>query len=161
MADKPCIWCGAMVPDVDGPTHRYLESSPGCWQIYGEVLAREYSDATFGRNHRLTVDAYSVQHPGQPSRQTIQSIAVHLLSLHLVLEVGVSQAEATRTMQRLAADKSRYTWLAPPSSLGAVTVVDVHAADTAAAHCQTVERWAESAWRAWEAHHETIRSWAG
>jgi hypothetical protein len=70
-----------LVPDVEGPVHRYLESSPGCWRLYGEVLAREYSDLAFWAAHRLTVDSYAVQHPGRSSPQTIQSVCVHLLSL--------------------------------------------------------------------------------
>ena len=74
----PCIGCGALVPQQDGPTHRYMESSPGCWAIYCEVLAQEYSDIAFATAHRLTVDAYAVQHPGTPSPQSIQSIGVHL-----------------------------------------------------------------------------------
>lgn len=52
-----CFSCGAMVEDIDGPVHRYMASSPGCWAAYGIVLAREYSDVMFARNHRLTVDA--------------------------------------------------------------------------------------------------------
>ena len=66
---KACFSCGAQVPDVEGPTHRYMLSSPGCWAVFGEVLAREYSNALYMKNHRLTVDAYAVQHPGKPSRQ--------------------------------------------------------------------------------------------
>lgn len=64
-----CIGCGALVPQVDGPTHRYMGSSPGCWHVYGEVLSREYSDRSFGALHRLTVDSYAVQHPGAHPRK--------------------------------------------------------------------------------------------
>ena len=35
-----CPGCGASVPDVDCPVHAYIRSAPGCWQLYGEVLAR-------------------------------------------------------------------------------------------------------------------------
>ena len=83
-----------MVPNQSGPTHRYMESLPGCWAIYGEVLAREYSDLAYAAVHRLTVDAYAVQHPGQPSPQSIQSVGVHLLRLCLILEHGFSAAAA-------------------------------------------------------------------
>lgn len=38
---KACVGCGGLFPEMDGPTHRYMESSPGCWAAYGEVLARE------------------------------------------------------------------------------------------------------------------------
>ncbi|MCP5049599.1 MAG: hypothetical protein GY940_20685 [bacterium] len=55
----PCFSCGAPVPEIEGPVHRYMDSSPGCWKIFGEVLAREYSNAAYARYHRLTVDAYA------------------------------------------------------------------------------------------------------
>ena len=35
--------------------------------------------------HRLSVDTYAVQHPGVPERRSIQSVAVHLMCLCLVL----------------------------------------------------------------------------
>jgi hypothetical protein len=46
-AITPCVGCGALLPNEDNPTHRYLESSPACWRLYGDVLAREYSDARY------------------------------------------------------------------------------------------------------------------
>lgn len=85
---EPCRGCGALVPCGDGPTHRYIGASPGCWAVFGEVLAREYSDRRYWPVYQLTVDAYAVQHPGEPSRQTIQSAAIHLISLYSVLEAG-------------------------------------------------------------------------
>lgn len=36
---RRCVGCGASVPDVEGPVHPYMESSPGCWQWYGELNA--------------------------------------------------------------------------------------------------------------------------
>ena len=73
-----------------------MESSPSCWAAYGEVLAREYNDPAFMAAHRLTVDAYAVQHPGRPSPQSIQSVALHLISLCLVLEQELYHRAAIR-----------------------------------------------------------------
>ena len=95
-----CIGCGALVPQGDGPTHRYMDSSPGCWHVYGEVLSREYGDQAFRVAHRLTVDSYAVQHPGRPTPQSIQSVCIHLISLCLVVERGLTAAYATRVMVR-------------------------------------------------------------
>ena len=154
-----CIGCGGLVPRMEGPTHRYLESSPGCWHVYGEVLSREYSDPAFAAPHRLTVDSYAVQHPGRPSPQSIQSVCVHLMSLCLVLEHGVDVGYATRAMQAAVRKKHRFLWLTPPPSLGSVTVVDVATASTPAQHNQKVRIWAESAWSAWAEHHTIVRGW--
>jgi hypothetical protein len=159
IAKVRCIGCGGLVPQIDGPTHRYVESSPGCWQLFGEVLSREYSDLEFAALHRLTVDSYAVQHPGHPSPQAIQSVCVHLISLCLVVERGADPRYATRVMAAAVRRKDRFVWLTPPPSPGGITVVDVAAVSTVAAHLQMVRAWAESAWSAWAGHHQMVRSW--
>ena len=159
MSQSPCPGCGALVPDVDGPTHRYMESSPGCWAHYGEVLAREYSDFRYAKVHRLTVDAYAVQHPGRPSPQSIQSAALHLMSLCAVLERGLARERMPALLKEASRRKGRYEWLEPPSSTGEVTVADVHPAGTPEEHRRLVREWAESAWSAWSGHHPAVRTW--
>jgi hypothetical protein len=156
-----CVGCGETVPDVDVPGHRYIGSSPGCWAMFGEVLAREYSDFRYARAHRLTVDAYAVQHPGEPSPHAIASVGLHLMRLHWVLELGWDSERATESMQRAAERHKRdLVWLEPPASRGTITVRSVHEASGPEAHRERVRAWAEDVWRAWGAHHETIRSWS-
>ncbi|MFI4921761.1 MAG: DUF5946 family protein [Gammaproteobacteria bacterium] len=154
-----CLGCGAEFPDQEGPTHRYMESSPACWAAYGEVLAREYSDPAYFQVHRLGVDAYAVQHPGHPSPQTIQSVAVHLIRLCMLLERGLPMERANDAMLKASEREDLYRWLEPPLSRGSVTVADVRHADNVEAHMTAVRRWAESAWTAWAPHHSTVRSW--
>jgi hypothetical protein len=148
-----------MVPDIQGPVHEYITSSSGCWAIFGEVLAREYSDYRYGRNHRLTVDAYAVQHPGQPSPKSIQSVIVHLAGLYLVLEREMPLAKSTTFMQQLTMHKSMFTWLEPPKDMGPATVHDIWKAEDADTHLVAVKQWAASAWLAWEVHHQQVRAW--
>ena len=114
-----------------------MESSPSCWATYGHLLAREYSDPQYMAVHRLTVDSYAAQHPGRPSPQSIQSVAVHLNSLHEVLERKLSPAAAAGMIKRCA-ENMRFTWLESPGNLGAITVVDVLQAVTAAEHVTLV-----------------------
>jgi hypothetical protein len=155
-----CPGCGSLFPDIEGPAHRYMESSPGCWAAYGEVLAREYGNpALFGQVHRLTVDAYAVQHPGQPSPQSIQSVALHLISLCLILEYGATPQTATAALQEGARARGRYLWLPPPACPGSLTVAEVRSATEAATHDSMVRRWAAAAWSAWSPHHSTVRAW--
>jgi hypothetical protein len=136
-----------------------MKSSPGCWAAYGEVLEREYSEVTLATNHRLTVDAYAVQHPGRPSPQSIQSVCLHLVSLHLVLERAVDHSTATGILPQLAAHKETFHWLEPPDSLGELTVNQVLAATSAVEHRKAVVDWANSVWQAWATHHPVIRNW--
>lgn len=153
-----CPGCGVELAAVEGPVHRYLESSPSCWATFGEVLAREYSDRAFMAVHRLTVDAYAVQHPGQSSPQAIQSVAVHLISLFAMLEQGYSNSAATRLIKQCV-ESMRFEWLQPPSEFGPVTVASVIEANSPEEHTRTVRSWAEAAWQAWTPHHPRVRAW--
>ena len=157
MAMSKCPGCGGLFEDIHGPTHRYMESSPGCWAVYGEVLAREYQDQDYFAVHKFTVDAYAVQHPGHSSPQTIQSVAGHLIRLCLMLERKLATERANDAIK--AAVERQYVWLTPPASMGSVTVVDVRKASDSDEHRRQVRTWAESAWNAWSAHHDTIYGW--
>ena len=56
-SQETCPGCGLLAPRSEGPVHRYMLSSPGCWALYGELLAREYGDVRYMAAHRLTIDA--------------------------------------------------------------------------------------------------------
>jgi hypothetical protein len=156
----PCLGCGGLFPEMEGPTHRYMESSPGCWAAYGEVLAREYGDrAAHEQTHRLGVDAYAVQHPGRPSPQSIQSVAVHLIRLCLLLECGLEMNRANEAMLKATESKKQFVWLEPPPNKGSITVADIQGASSPEEHAQGALQWARSAWEAWGPHHSQIRLW--
>lgn len=153
---ETCSDCKAALPQQPGPVHSYLGASPSCWALYGEVLAREYASPELMKVHRLTVDAYAVQHPGAPERRSIQSVWVHLAGLYLVVERELSHDFARRVIGALAGESERLTWLSPPSNLGAITVADVATAIDTDAHQEAVCRWARAAWAAWALHHQAV-----
>src|SRR5262245_6864228 len=157
---EPCPSCGGLFRPHEGPVHPYMDSSPACWAAYGEVLAREYSNPELLAVHRLSVDAYAVQHPGGNSRQAIQSVGVHLVRLCLLLERDLSHTLANAAMLKAARFKSEYFWLERPPSLGRITVADVHAASGHVAHGSAATEWARSVWSAWSVHHAVVRQWA-
>jgi hypothetical protein len=101
-----CIGCGGRFADLDGPVHEYMESSPGCWAAFGNVLARECEDRSLFPVHRLSVDAYAVQHPGGSSRKAIQSVGMHLSRLCMVFERGLSPEDANAAMLRVGRNKA-------------------------------------------------------
>ncbi len=154
-----CFSCGGEYPDIEGAVHPYMKSSPGCWAVYGEVLAREYSNPDYFEVHRLTVDAYAVQHPGSTDRQSIQSIGVHLIRLCLFLEHGLTAENANDAMLEAGKYKHTFKWLEPPKSLGNITAADVYKAKNIEEHKSIVRAWAQSTWDAWSKHHDTIRTW--
>lgn len=159
MKTSRCSGCGLHLPTIDGPVHRYMESSPACWAKYGELLAREYENPEYMAVHRLTVDTYAVQHPGTPSPQSIQSVAVHLISMYVVLERSMDQKRATALIQ-VGADKGSFVWLTPPALPYRINVLHPLNAENAFEHAAAVPEWAQCTWRSWAAHHTQVRAWA-
>jgi hypothetical protein len=107
------------------------------------------------------VDAYAAQHPGTPSPQSIGSVGVHLVRLHLQLERGLPHDGANDAMLKISLRlKEHFVWLDPPASLGGATVLDVLNARGPEEHVERVRGWAASVWEAWSPHHETVRRWA-
>lgn len=126
MSRELCVGCGTAVPRVDGPTHRYMGASPGCWAIYGEVTARSLTEPGFRPVHQYVVDTYAVQHPGTPSNQAVQSVAVHLISLYAHLVLGHRLERTPALLQRALRQRGVFRWLPPPSFGDALTVIHVH-----------------------------------
>ena len=154
-----CPGCGQSYTACDGPTHAYIGASAACWAVYGQVLEREYGEFGYPDVHRLTVDAYAAQHPGSPSRQSIQSVAVHLIGLHMVLECRASSAAATEAI-RAAVRRGGFEWLTPPTSLVPVGAGEVLEATDLADHERRVRAWAVAVWASWGSQHATVRRWA-
>ncbi len=157
---EACEGCGALVAASDGQTHRYIAASPGCWAVFEQVLAREFGDYRYAKLHRVTVDAYAAQHPGTPSPQSIQSVAVHLVGLYVYLELDEPPHRATLAIQRAASSREKFRWLEPPAKWGPGTIFDVLAAEDPAPHELAVQRWAKSVWESWSEHHAVVRQWA-
>ncbi len=153
-----CPGCGSRLPAVDGPIHAYMTSSPACWAAFGEVMAREYQNPDLMPVHRLSVDAWAAQHPGDGSRQAIQSVGLHLARLMVQLDDGLSGEAANAAMLGFASRKAELPVLeAPPFSM---TVADVVGAVAPDDHAEAVRRWARAVWNDWRAEHDFIRHWA-
>jgi hypothetical protein len=155
---EPCPGCGGLFEAAEGPVHSYMRSSAACWAAYGCVLAAEYSDPELLAVHRLSVNCYAVQHPGDGSRQAIQSVGLHLSRLMLQLDLGLAADRANQAMLELARYKHRMRPLERPD-LFSMTVADVAPLAGRAGHAGAVERWARSALDDWRSAHPVIRSW--
>lgn len=154
-----CYGCGAMISDISGPRHPYIGSDSGCWDIFCNVLAKEYTEYNeLWQTHRLTVDTYAAQHPGKPGRKEIQSVFIHLTRLYLQLELGIRGKLANELMLDISKFKDQYVWLEPlPDFTGTVNITDVAKAKDLAEHKLAVEKWAGSVWNAWGNHHDTVK----
>lgn len=159
-----CPDCGAHLSPFDGPIHRYIGASPACWAIFSALNVGEPPLAP-GLHNGLLVDAYTAQHPGKPSPQAIQSVAVHLLALYSVLVQGADPADALQIRLRALRDatrsrRDRFTWLTPPDLTGGVTVATIAAAPTPAARTELLNALVGEVWARWAAPHgDTVAAW--
>lgn len=133
---------------MDGPTHSYMLSTPGCWKAYGEVLAREYADPDlFAAAHRFSVDAYALQHPGDlDDRRARQSVWVHFLALHLVFEHTVEPKAISGMLGKFVDIK--FPRPRPTPVDFPITHADLRTARQDD-HATMARRWARSAYEAW------------
>lgn len=158
MDEIRCFGCGALVPDQDGPTHKYMLSAPGCWALYGSVLVWRNALAAGGAltAAQRIIDTYAVQHATNPDRRNRQSVAGHLMSLCASMEHGISGARLPTVIGRWT--HRDYPLLVPRPARYPVTIRDV--ADAGEQDRPTVaDNWASTTWQAWSAHHDTVRAW--
>ncbi len=151
-----CIGCGRMVPDIEGPTHRYLESAPGCWAAYTSLPFGGMAGRADLPHGAMTVDAYAVQHPGRPGPSSTPSVWIHLAAMQLVLEGGWPADRLVDIRRAVADANDGWPWLTPPGSMGGTGAVDVTlapAADVAA----VVRAWVDAAYGAWADCHPAVR----
>jgi hypothetical protein len=136
-----------------------MTSSPACWGAFNTVIAREFADPGLMDIHRLTVDAWAVQHPGDGSRRAIQSVGLHLARLWVQLDQGLSGEAANAAMLGFAQRKADLPAL-PPRRIYASTIADVVDAAEPNAHRSAVTTWARAVWTDWDDQHDFIRRWA-
>lgn len=161
---EPCPGCQVLLPKHAGQTHRYIGASPACWAIFSALLNAGEPPLASAPLNALLGDAYAAQHPGEPSAQAIQSVAIHLLTLYGVLVQGVAPTNALWIRQRALRTKpgakhGRFQWLTPPSFAGALTISDIVQAPTPLERAQQSEPYVKEVWQRWAAHHATVAAW--
>lgn len=154
-----CFSRGALVPDIKGPVHRYMDASAGCWNTFGEVLNLEYSNPEYFKSHKIITDSYAVQHYGKSSSlQAVRSVNHHLTRLYFIYERKFDIKFTDAALKILAAYKKEFVWLVPPNNVGSITVVDILAATSREEYSDLVYSWGRSVWDAWNVHHDHIKS---
>ncbi len=158
---ETCVGCGVVLPAVeDGTTHRYMNSSAACWAAFNALSLLEN-----GAFAALMVDAFAVHHPGTPSAQTINSVAIHLMGLHGVVKRSFEPSQALWLRQRPGrqsqiAKHDRFHWLTPPDLTHGITVSDVIAGASPLERSARLEMWVREVYALWSAAHEAqIAAW--
>jgi hypothetical protein len=149
-----CLWCKGEFEDVVGSEHEFFGSSRGCWEAYSRALAVEYEHYdVLGDVHRLTVDTYAAQHPGRPSRKSIQSVWGHLMAMHLYLEREQCGDRVRAALGRFVDAGLPLEWLPPPEFTGTLTVNHVLESSTSEDHIRRVNEWGRSVLACWRGEH--------
>ena len=145
----PCPECGA--EGVGG--------AEGCNALFQEVVGREFSQPELFQVHRLTVDAYSLQHPAQYMKSAKSAVA-HLMGMCWAME-GTDGPHVAMAMSRFLDGNPKFERPDPPPPLsrGGMNITHIHSAPDSAAHISRVKEWARGAWEAWSRHHEKARGW--
>jgi hypothetical protein len=154
----PCVGCGALVPNTDGPTNANFGGSPGCWAIYEMVRARGLGDHRYGELQQLMLDTYALQHPA-PSKRGSTHSAPHLIGLCAILERGFPATVAIQLVRNAVKSRESFESLAQPESHGELTILHVRDATTLQEHTHRVREWSLSVWKAWSPHHRVIGEW--
>jgi hypothetical protein len=154
-----CPGCGLTAPERPGAAPEERSVSAACWAMYGQVLARSYTDPRYRVVHQMVVDAYTAQHAGGTSRRRVQEVALCLMTLCRVIENGVDPAQGPALHKRMVAHRPDFTWLEPPREQAPMTVADILTAHDAEVYCQRVREWGHQVWQVWASHHATIRAW--
>jgi hypothetical protein len=160
-----CPGCCAELPRVSGPTHSYIGASPARWHIFSNLLNAGEPPLAPAPTTALIGDAYAAQHPGTPSDQAIQSVAVHLLVLHGVFARGVAPSSALWVRRRglrekVKSKRGRYRWLDPPSFEGSPNVSYIAAGPDPVSRAERAREYVEDVWSVWEAEHaRTLSDW--
>lgn len=153
-----CFSCGALVPKIEGPIHKYMLADPGCWKLYGEILAKEYTQNNYDPDaHRITVDTYAVTHPGlKEERRAIQSVNIHLIRMYYQFEKNIQGKQLLQIIKDAAEDRELhklFIWLNPPSFKNTLNITHVLSASNMQEHKERVYDWGLSIWTAWKKVH--------
>ena len=153
-----CPGCGLALPArKTNNTGNYYNTSDECWDLYTEVLGKEYSDAVlFGQVHQITVDTYAVQHAG--GRHPDKSVDVHLYGLYFALVKGIRSPYIPPLLQRVVSAIDVWPHYEPPTKRAAITVFDVAFCDLSEEHSKVVREWGQAVWETWSEHHAEVES---
>ena len=161
---KPCFSCGAKSLNLEGNCHEYMLSSPGCYEMFTEVLEKEYSDFRYSKAHHYTVDAYATQHPGNLTNpKAVNSIGIHLMSLYFLFEKSMNLNSAAELKMAFAQFNKTHKIIQPlqkPEKFDGLTIFDIWNNENPEHHFKLSEIWAKNSWDTWEKERVTIEKWA-
>lgn len=156
---KTCFGCLAeFKKTTDDPIpHPYIGAIAECWDVYGDILNKEFSDPAYFKVHRTTVDAYGAQHIGnQDDRRARQSANIHLIALYLTVSQKASNKDVLTFIRNATTIKRDWPPLIQRKNPQWLTVQDSVKTDNPSSHARLVTQWAQSVWEAYADCHQDI-----
>ncbi len=140
---------------LDLPAHPFVDCPPACWSYYAALLEFEHEhSAILNGAERLTIDAYSAQHPGGSISD--RALCIHLLGLYLAFERKAAPKDISALWARVAESVTTWPHLERPMYLGALNVSDFEDIDSLEAFFELAVRWSSAVWQAWARGHKAI-----
>ncbi len=167
-----CPGCKAsFTQEKELPLHKYGVMAPECWAAFNTLLGYEADNFGYPEEHRLTVDAYGVQHPQNLELQkqlgikerliqaSVQSVGRHLIGLYCALEKKMDLLSISKVMGQVIKSGQELELLEPQESMGDITIANFSPDFSREEYSQFAWAWAQSAWNAWAHKHDLVRSW--
>jgi Family of unknown function (DUF5946) len=153
-----CPGCAAPVGNSGPCDHPYIAASAECWELFGMLQTMETERWGYPQVHRLAVDAYAAQHPGDgKDRRDRQSVFVHLASICCVLERGAPAREAIGVLRRMSRDAKREYPALCRSGPGALDLRHAWDATDLADYERRCRAWARAVWDAYAPSQAAVR----
>ena len=125
--------------------------------IFDAIIAKEFSDYRYARVHRLTVDAYALQHP-DPYMVSTKSFAAHLTGIRCAMEYE-NDPNLLRILQQWLNGKKQPEKPKLLENVGSLTISHVVNAGDGKEHAKWVNEWAENVWNAYAIYYNLAREW--
>ena len=150
--NRVCPGCGASLESSAAESrHDRYNSSPACWELFGELSAYTLSHGHPRFIHQHAVDTWQLQH-AMPSKSNI-GIAFSLIGLYLALEKGYTGRQVQLMHMELGRTKRDWGDFEVPSSPAALTVADVLRAGPGNSRDAMLMQWAAAVWANWNRAH--------
>lgn len=161
MTTTTCPGCGLGHEALDLEPADDLDATGECAREFGSVSAPFYAEAALVPHRQYVVDAYACQHPSVQSRRAVQTTALCLMTLDLILDVGLDVSLGSRLHQQMMRKHPAvFVPLRKPDLVGTLNHRHLARAQTDQTSLEGAAReWAESVWQAWRGHHDQVRQW--
>ena len=155
-----CPGCGLLHRPTGADRPQDLRATGECAEEHARAVSCFYSDPELVPLRQYAVDAYACQHPLATTRRGVQTTALCLMTLDLVLERGQDVAAGPALHEEMMGTRPGvFVALPAPVPGAALTHRHLTAAVDGPGRGERAREWALSVWGTWRQHHGQVRQW--